>query len=222
MATVSDPPKALANDAANTSHTQVTFTWAAPASNGVSAVLDYKVFWDQGTNNFVELEGATALTTKNYTKTGVTEGTTYKFKVQARNTVGYSSESSTVSILAASVPATPVAPTTALSENNIVVTWTKPATMGSEVTSYKIYLQKSDSTWSLETANCHGSSSTVVSNLSCTIPIVVLEAAPFNLAGLAKVHAKITATNIIGKSLESPSGNGGYIAVLPGAPQNVA
>ena len=46
MATVSDPPQSLANDASKTSHTQITFKWAAPASNGGSAVIDYKVFWD--------------------------------------------------------------------------------------------------------------------------------------------------------------------------------
>lgn len=141
--------------------------------------------------------------------------------MQARNIVGNSSDSSTVSILAALVPATPDAPATALIESDIVVTWIKPATMGSEITSYKIYLQDSNSNWQ-QTPSCDGTASPVVTSKSCTIPITVLTATPFSLAGQAVVNAKITATNGIGESLESPSGNGGFIAEVPGAPTTVA
>ena len=76
-------------------------------------------------------------------KTEATEGVTYQFKLHARNIVGDSADSSTVTILAASVPATPVAPVTTLSGSDIVVTWTKPAIMGS----YGIQLQDKDSNW---------------------------------------------------------------------------
>ncbi|MCS5585433.1 MAG: hypothetical protein NZ777_18230 [Pseudomonadales bacterium] len=56
----------------------MTFTWAAPSTDGGSAVLDYKVLWDQGTGNFQELSGATALTSTTHTQvTGITTGTTY-------------------------------------------------------------------------------------------------------------------------------------------------
>ena len=44
-----------------------------------------------------------------YTKTSATEGLIYQFKVQARNVVGDSADFSTVSILAASIPAPPSA-----------------------------------------------------------------------------------------------------------------
>ena len=71
--------------------------------------------------------------------------------------------------------------------------------MGSEITSYKIYLQATDSNWH-ETSSCNGADATVISSLSCTIPITELTAAPFNLAGQASVYAKFTATNIIGES----------------------
>lgn len=39
--------------------------------------------------------------TTDYTFTPVTQGTTYSFKVEARNSVGYSPESNQVSVLAA-------------------------------------------------------------------------------------------------------------------------
>ena len=44
-----------------------------------------------------------------YTKTSAAEGLIYQFKVQARNVVGDSADFSTVSILAASIPAPPSA-----------------------------------------------------------------------------------------------------------------
>jgi hypothetical protein len=44
------------------------------------------------------------VTDKFYTATGLNPGTTYKIKVQSRNSVGYSDFSSEISILAAQVP----------------------------------------------------------------------------------------------------------------------
>ena len=74
--------------------TQVTFTWSAPAFTGGSAVLDYKVKWDQGKNTFADLK--TGITETNFTKTGLKAGTTYVFRVLARNEVGYSADSADI------------------------------------------------------------------------------------------------------------------------------
>jgi len=59
------------------------------------------------------------------------------------------------SCMAASVPDIPVAPVTTLNGADIVVTWTKPAIRGSEITSYKISLQDNNSNWH-ETSSCNG------------------------------------------------------------------
>ena len=47
-----------------------------------------------------------------YTKTGLSAGTTYKFKVSARNSIGTGSSSSEFTIVAATTPSTPTSPTT--------------------------------------------------------------------------------------------------------------
>jgi hypothetical protein len=78
-ATTPGLPTALIRDEVNTSKTQAAFTWTVPASNGGSAVIDYIIMWDQGTGTFVQ--AATGITTTSYTKTGLTSGTTYNFKV---------------------------------------------------------------------------------------------------------------------------------------------
>jgi len=46
--------------------------------------------------------------TLNYVATGLTPGLTYKFKVQARNPVGFSTDSSLLSVLAAKTPEAPL------------------------------------------------------------------------------------------------------------------
>ena len=47
-----------------------------------------------------------------YTKTSLSAGTTYKFKVSARNSIGTGSLSSEFLIVAATIPSTPAVPTT--------------------------------------------------------------------------------------------------------------
>jgi titin len=46
-------PTAVTRDEALTSQTQVSFTWSAPSSNGGSPVIDYTIYWDQGSGVFV-------------------------------------------------------------------------------------------------------------------------------------------------------------------------
>ncbi len=72
-------PTALTRDNVNTSKTQAAFTWTTPISNGGSAIIDYTIMWDQGTGTFVQ--AAAGITLTSYTKTGLTAGTTYNFKV---------------------------------------------------------------------------------------------------------------------------------------------
>lgn len=44
-----DAPTALTNDASITSYTKIGFYWSAPSFNGGTAVIDYRVSFDQGT-----------------------------------------------------------------------------------------------------------------------------------------------------------------------------
>jgi titin len=68
-----------------------------------------------------------------YTKTGLTAGTTYKFKVQARNAAGLGAQSTEFSIIAATVPGLPTAITrdeVNTSKTQVAFTWTAPASNG--------------------------------------------------------------------------------------------
>ena len=88
-AQIPDAPTQLANNAVITSAYQIGLSWSAPSFNGGSAVTDYAVWYDNGTtSDFIEL--VSGLTTLSYTAMSLTPGTTYQFKVVARNIYGFS------------------------------------------------------------------------------------------------------------------------------------
>ena len=99
-AQIPDAPTQLANNAVITSAYQIGLSWSAPDFNGCSAIIDYSIWYDNGTGlAFTEL--LSGLKTLSYTALSLTPGNTYQFKVEARNIYGFSAFSSAVSILAA-------------------------------------------------------------------------------------------------------------------------
>lgn len=214
-----DAPINLANNAAITSATTVGLTWQEGVSNGGKPILDYKVWYDQGTSSYVAL---TTVTSESYTATGLTPGNTYKFKVQSRNSVGYSTYSNEVSVLAAQVPDQPATPTTTVSFETVVVVFSAPYNGGSTITEYQILIRQSDgSTYSQDLTDCNGADSTIIQTRRCTIPFDTLRAAPFSLPWGSSIYAKIVATNIMGNSLNSIAGNGAKITREPDPPMNL-
>lgn len=76
----------------------------APTNNGGSPVIDYRVSYKLNTaSDWTML--ADDVTGTTYTASGLTSDLIYDFKVEARNSVGYSDVSDTVSIRSAAVPA---------------------------------------------------------------------------------------------------------------------
>ena len=66
------------------------------------------------------------------------QGTTYQFRVEARNIIGFSNPSSPVSILCAQIPGIPSAPNTISSGSYVIVNWDAPDDGGTAITSYII------------------------------------------------------------------------------------
>jgi hypothetical protein len=95
------------NDPTTTSDVTIRFTWDEGLNNGGVPVLDYDVYYDQGSGvaEYVLLDAG--ILTKYYQTTIVLiAGETYSFKVTSRNTVGDSNQSDEIIILAAK-PADP-------------------------------------------------------------------------------------------------------------------
>jgi hypothetical protein len=105
---------------------------------GGSPIIDYRVSFDQSTGEYVVL-GSGLLTRSYSTTVTLTPGKTYNFKVEARNSVGYSDLSSVRAIIASQIPDVPLAPVTSRVESTILVTWKAPEfNGGATITSYVI------------------------------------------------------------------------------------
>ncbi len=119
------------------------------------------------------------------------------------------SEDITVTQLAPSVPA---APTTAISGNNVIINWVAPSDGGSAITAYSVEIRCSDDVTFTAYAGCTGTA------VSCTVPISVLQAAPYSLLNGVSVWARVLATNAVGSSAYSTSGNGAVLPTVPSVP----
>jgi hypothetical protein len=103
----------------------------------------------------------------------------------------------------------------------LTIDWEAPSGRGSQILGYKIFVRKSDLTYSTETMNCDGSKTTIISSTRCTIPLNTLTAAPFSLSLGNIVFAKVIAYNYYGDSATSQVGSGAVIVLVPDAPINL-
>lgn len=138
-------------------------------------------------------------------------GRTYKFRVQSRNSYGYSVSSDFVAILCATNPAIPIAPTSTVINDQVLIDWIAPSDQGTPIIGYNILLKQADGEYTAELANCDGSDQTIVTLTECTIPLSTLYAAPFNLKLGDLIAAKVSAYNLYGESPESEIGGGALI-----------
>lgn len=174
--------------------------------------MDYSVEMDDNDDGVYTVV-ASGLTSTAHIQSGLTAGNTYKFRAKARNAVGFSDYSSIFSILAATIPSQPTAPTTTLSGSDIVIDWNPPTdTGGVSISGYKLEIKTNTSTFEKDLTNCDAeTNSTIQSATSCTVPVATLRLDPFYLGDGLSVSARVTATNDCGDSTTSSEGNGATI-----------
>ena len=142
MLTNPDAPLQLQNVPATTNASRIGLSWVIGSANGGTAVIDYRISWDQGTNTYTVL--ASNIGTTSYTTlAALTANTVYKFKVEARNSFGFSlTYSAEVSIRAASIPSAPLslANNAAITASGIVgLIWSSGSSNGgSPIIDYQI------------------------------------------------------------------------------------
>lgn len=136
LITVPTQPLGLTDVPAEAEAGSVKLTWNVPGFIGGSEISEYLIWYAEGPSDFTELTVVEQATS--YTAEQLTAGSEYRFYVQAKNAAGYSPASNVISVIAASVPATPAAPTTAQDSTNIKIEWTAPDNGGSEITGYQV------------------------------------------------------------------------------------
>jgi hypothetical protein len=137
--TVPGAPQNLAGTGGNA---KIDLIWAAPFSDGGSPINHYEIY--RGTSPGGEVWVAEVGNAAGYQDTDLTNGTTYYYKVSARNAVGEGPQSAEASATPqASPPTVPSAPTlvSATPGNaQVTLTWSAPSSNGgSQVTNYTIY-----------------------------------------------------------------------------------
>jgi fibronectin type 3 domain-containing protein len=184
-ATPAAKPGAPAGLTATPGDSQVTLSWAAPASDGGAPISDYDVY--QGTSPGGETGapvGGSPVTTTSTTVTGLVNGTTYYFNVAAVNRVGQGPASAEVSATPAAMPGAPARLTATAGNAQVTLSWTAPASNGGlPVTGYHLYAGT--------TADFSGESS--VATLTGTVVTVT------GLANGTTYYFKVAAVNRVGE-----------------------
>jgi hypothetical protein len=138
--TTSTPPQNLK---AQPGDRNVTLSWQAPASDGGSAITNYRLYraTSSGAETFLT-EVGNVLT---YTDTGLTNSLTYYYQVTAVNANGESDRSNEASTTPAKVPSAPRNLNATAATSQITLNWQEPIDNGgSPITNYKIYQGTSD------------------------------------------------------------------------------
>ena len=195
-------PGAPTNFSGISGNSQVSLSWAAPASNGNNAPLTYHIDWsssNSGGSDFVDAS------TTSYTATGLINGTSYTFNVRAANSVNYSPYATpSVTVTPASIPNAPTDVSGTRGNGQVSLTWSGSYTGGSAIINHTIEYTPSG-----------GSLATVVTgsaNASYTVT---------GLINGTSYTFKVKATNSIGDSLYSASSTAVTPATTPDAPTNV-
>lgn len=131
----STAPTAPQNLTAVAGNTTAALSWAAPLSNGGSAITGYKVY-----KNSILLTTVAGLS---YTATGLTNGTQYGFEVSAVNSIGEGPRTPVkfvTPVAAATAPSVPLSLSGVAGNTVASLSWSPPSSNGgASITGYKVY-----------------------------------------------------------------------------------
>jgi fibronectin type 3 domain-containing protein len=136
-------PSAPLSAVAAAGNASVTVSWSVPASDGGSAITGYDVYRGTGPGGESAAPIATNVTGASFTDAGLTNGTTYYYKMAAVNAVGVSAQSNEASATPqqpATVPSAPQSLAAAGGNGSVSLSWSAPSSNGgSPVTGYDVY-----------------------------------------------------------------------------------
>lgn len=202
-ATPATPPDTPSPPTPTRGDSQVSLTWTAPA-NGGSPITDYLIQYRYIDPITWETFSDTVSPATSAIVTSLANGTTYSFRIAARNAAGTSAYSSASTfVIPAGVPDTPAAPTPTAGNGQVSLAWTAPHTNGSAITDYLVYYS------TVEAGSYTLFNDGVSTGLSATVT---------GLSNGTAYYFKIIAVNSVGNSALSPASVGATPFVPPPPP----
>jgi hypothetical protein len=192
-----------------TSVSQIEVVWTALTGDatGGSPVDSYHLQWDAGSGaggGWYDLQGGPdsasySLLSSHIVSTGVTAGSSYRFRVMAHNAHGWSAPSAIATLVAASTPGVPGTPVTTIENIYVKIAWTAPPSNSADIDGYDVYVARQDGTFNKETTYCDGfTSSAVRTQAYCLVPMAVLREPGYGLLQGSVVRAYVIAHNVYG------------------------
>lgn len=163
---------------------QISLQWAAPSSDGGSALVAYRVFYGTWSGNY---SGNQTVSSNTFLQTSLTNGVRYYYAVSAINSVGEGPLSSEYSAVPMTNPSAPQSLLAIGGVRQVSLAWMPPLIDGgSNITGYKLY---------------RGPSATSQSLIATLGP--ALEFTDTGLSNGTTYHYSISAINSRGESLHS-------------------
>ena len=183
---------------------EVNWTPLTGSDTGNSPILAYSLWWDKGDGvSSVQLSESNSTA---FVVSGVSIGNNYTFWVRAKNIYGYGQFSPTVSIVAAEVPNTLASVVTSLyGSSSVQLSWFAPTDSVAIYYQVQLFNPKLLKNFD-DLTNCNGQSNTVLSSLSCVIPLTTLTQS-FGYSYGDTVRATVRVMNKNGWSNYSPLNN---------------
>ena len=213
-ATPSTTPGAPTGLTATAGNTRVELSWTAPADTGGSAITGYEYQQDGG--SWV----STGSTNASYTKTGLSNGTSYSFKIRATNANGSGAESSAASATPSTTPGAPTNLTATGGNEQAILSLNAPADDGgSAVTGYEYQARIHDPG---NPRNTDWSDFTSAGNVTQVVVTRWPGNTPVDFAKGDVVRFRVRACNVNGCGATAPVGTPNYVsATITGVPGQV-
>ncbi|GHU64862.1 hypothetical protein AGMMS49983_11510 [Clostridia bacterium] len=125
-------PSAPQNFKIASGNKQLTLTWNAPSDDGGSAVTAYEISSDGTTWTSIG-------SVMSYTVSGLTNGTSYSYRIRAVNAVGNGTSTSVVSATPMAIPGVPLNLSANAGNATVALSWASPTDNGgSAITGYEV------------------------------------------------------------------------------------
>ena len=163
ITTTPDAPTDLLEVYEQRTKSTLGLSWAAPVFTGGAVIEDYRINIAEQGQAFSVL--ASGITDTAYLATDLTFGVNYEFKIESRNSYGYSAYSESITLLCAFKPEPPLTLSTANTNELVTITWDEPIANGSPITAFKVLVQEKDSgAFTHEAVDCDGTIADIVAN----------------------------------------------------------